>query len=179
MPRLEKFSEKSWRALLSQNLTWRGLESEEDDAPETIWETIRERERERERERRRRVLNNINIKIREEWYVCIKNAWTCDMQQYKHHELSPIQTYQHIWFQHIKHTSKMHEILWKCKCDAMHKQIGSFKHNPTQKLYKNLKNFENPQKTFKNPKNLGKKEWNAWWMREKGSYHRKKTTFGP
>ena len=36
----------------------------------------------------------------------------------------------------------------------MHKQIGSFKHNPTQKLYKNLNNFEKPQKTFKNPQKL-------------------------
>ena len=30
MPHLEKFSEKSWRALSSRNLTWSGVESEED-----------------------------------------------------------------------------------------------------------------------------------------------------
>ena len=30
MPHLEKFSEKSWRALSLRNLTWSGIESEED-----------------------------------------------------------------------------------------------------------------------------------------------------
>ena len=34
MPRLEKFSKKSWRALPSRNLTWEGVGSEEEDAPE-------------------------------------------------------------------------------------------------------------------------------------------------
>ena len=34
----------------------------------------------------------------------------------------------------------------------MHEQIGSFKHNPTQKFYKNLNNFEKPQKLSKTPK---------------------------
>ena len=34
MPRLEKFSEKSFQALSSQNCTWEGVGSEEEDAPE-------------------------------------------------------------------------------------------------------------------------------------------------
>ena len=62
MPRREKFSEKSLWALSSRNLTWEGVESEE-DAPErrgfrdgvdcfgAIKQTNREREREREREK--------------------------------------------------------------------------------------------------------------------------------
>ena len=30
----------------------------------------------------------------------------------------------------------MDETLWKYKCDAMHENIGSFKHNPTQNFHK-------------------------------------------
>ena len=74
-----------------------------------------------------------------------ENAWTYDMQQNKHHGLNPIQTYQHIEFQHWEHTSKMHETLWKCKCDAMHEHTWSFEHNLTQKFHKNLINLEKPQ----------------------------------
>ena len=44
----------------------------------------------------------------------------------------------------------------KCKCDAMHEHIGSFKHNPTQNFHKNFANFENPQKFSREPKNLGR-----------------------
>ena len=97
-----------------------------------------------ERERSKKVPISNSTKERKEWYVCMKNAWTCDMQQNKHHGLSPIQTYQHTRFYQIKHTSKMHETLWKCKCDAMHEHIGSFKYNPTQKFHKELNNFEKP-----------------------------------
>ena len=41
-------------------------------------------------------------------YVCMGNAWTCDMQNKLHHGLSPIQTYQHT---NKKHTSKCMTIL--------------------------------------------------------------------
>ena len=34
MLHLEKFSKKSWRAISSRNQMWRGVESEEKDAPE-------------------------------------------------------------------------------------------------------------------------------------------------
>ena len=108
-------------------------------------QTIQKREREREREVEK-YQSTIISKEGKEWYVCMKNAWTCDMQQNKYHGLNPIQTYQHTRFQHIRHTSKMHETLWKCKCDAMHEHIGSFKHNPTQKFHNELNNFEKPQK---------------------------------
>ena len=47
---------------------------------------------------------------------------------------------------------KMHEYLLKCKCDAMHDDLNSFKQKSTQKFCNNLINFEKPQKLFKNPK---------------------------
>ena len=105
------------------------------------------RERERERERSRKAPINRYIKRRE------KNgtyAWkmhdhvTCN--SLKHHEFSLIQTYQHTRFQQRNHTSIMYEILWKCKCDAMHEQIGSFKHNPTHQFWKTPKIFSKTQK---------------------------------
>ena len=49
-------------------------------------------------------------------------------------------------------TSIMHETLWKCKCDAMHEHMGSFKQKPTQTFHKNFINFEKPQKLSKTPK---------------------------
>ena len=98
---------------------------------------LRERERERERDRSRQALINKYTKKRKEWYVYMKNAWSCDVQQ-----RNP--------------TSIMHETLWECKWDAMHEHIGSFKQNPTQKFHKNLINFEKPQKSFKNQKPMYK-----------------------
>ena len=53
----------------------------------------------------------------------------------------------------------MHEILWKCKCDAMHEQTWSFKQNPTQKFCKNLINFQKPQKP--------KSKWMKWMIQER------------
>ena len=50
----------------------------------------------------------------------------------------------------------MHESLLKCKCDAMHEHLRSFKQNPTQKICKNLINFKNP-KIYQNPQKLGQK----------------------
>ena len=122
----EKFSEKSIQAFSSRNQTWEGLEStreeEEEEALERrgfrdgvdlclgAIEQLIERERERERERTNRKIPT-QININKKCYVCIKNAWTCGMQKKKHHGLSPIQSYQHTWFQHSKHTSIMHETL--------------------------------------------------------------------
>ena len=37
----------------------------------------------------------------------------------------------------------------------MHEHLGSFKHNPTQKIHQNFINFEKPKKKFQKPKNLG------------------------
>ena len=65
MPRLQKFSEKSFRASLSWNQTKEGVGSEEEDAPECkgFWDRANLRlgaieqtnERERERERIKKV----------------------------------------------------------------------------------------------------------------------------
>ena len=52
----------------------------------------RKREEQLEKSQAISIISNI-LKIR---YVCKGNAWTCDMQNKKHHGLSPIQTYQHI-----------------------------------------------------------------------------------
>ena len=49
----------------------------------------------------------------------------------------------------------MHESLLKCKCDAIHEYLGSFKHNPTQKFRQNFINFEKPQKFSRKTKNRG------------------------
>ena len=81
---------------------------------------------------------------------------TCKLKN--HHRLSPIQTHQHTTLQQSKHTSKMHETLLKCKCDAMNEHLGSFTQNPSQKFYKNFINFEKPQKFNKNPKVRSKSE---------------------
>ena len=54
------------------------------------------RRRGRERETIRKALNSSNIaSILKREYVCKGNAWTCDVQNKKHHGLSPIQSYQH------------------------------------------------------------------------------------
>ena len=45
-----------------------------------------------------------------------------------------------------KHTSIMHETLWKCKCNALHEHITSYKQKPTQKIHKILINFKKPLK---------------------------------
>ena len=92
MPRLEKFSEKSFRALSSRNHTWEGVGLEEEDALErkgfwdgvdlhlgAITQTI-SREREREREKQK---NTTNIKIKEYKELKVRmhvNAWACGMQ---------------------------------------------------------------------------------------------------
>ena len=87
MPRLEKFSKNSLRALSSWNYTWEGMVSEEEDAPEQrgFWDKVdfslgaieqltKERGRERNTQKSTNKIN-INIKINEGMY-----AWTCDMQ---------------------------------------------------------------------------------------------------
>ena len=51
----------------------------------------RKREEQLEKSQAISIISNI-LKIR---YVCMRNAWTCDMQNKKHRGLSPIQTYQH------------------------------------------------------------------------------------
>ena len=98
MPRLEMFSEKSWQALSSQNLTWEGVGSEEEDASKRrrFWDganlhlgamrRLFERKRERERETSRKVPINNNIKRKKRmvrmhekcinmWHVTIKTSW--------------------------------------------------------------------------------------------------------
>ena len=88
MPRREKFSEKSLQALSSQNQTWEGVVSEEEDAPEwnEFWDGLDFRlgaieqltkERGRERNTQKSTNNiNINIKIIESTYAWkFMNMW--------------------------------------------------------------------------------------------------------
>ena len=120
--RLEKFSENALWASSSQNRRERGAESEDEETSEwrefraevdlrlgAIDMTIVNRKRGRERKTIRKVLSNSNkTSILKREYVCMGNAWTCDMQNKLHHGLSPIQTYQHT---NILHTSKCMRIL--------------------------------------------------------------------
>ena len=109
MPRLEKFSENALKASSSWNQTLEGEGLEDEKAPEwrefragvdlrlgaintTNVNRIRGRKREEQLEKSQATLKISNIlKIR---YVCMGNAWKCDIQNKKHHGLSPIQTYQ-------------------------------------------------------------------------------------
>ena len=106
-PRLEKFFENALWASSSWNRRERGAELEDEEAPE--WRGFRagvdlrlgaidttnvNRRRGRERKKIRNVLSNSNItSILTREYVCMGNAWICDMQKKLHHGLSPIQTY--------------------------------------------------------------------------------------
>ena len=109
-PRREKFSEKSFQASSSRNRIWEGVGSEEDDAPERrgFWDevdlrlgaidttNVNKREREGRKRQSEKSQSNSNItSILKIEYVCMGNAWTCDMQKKLHHRLSPIQSYQH------------------------------------------------------------------------------------
>ena len=87
IPRLEKFSEKSLWAFSSRNRTWRGVGSEEDvpkrrgfrDGVDLRLGAVRrlsKRERGRETEN---IITTQHRKIEKKGYVCMKNAWTCDV----------------------------------------------------------------------------------------------------
>ena len=105
-PRLEKFSEN---ASSSRNRRERRAESEDKEASEwrgfqagvdlflgAIDMTNVNRKKGMERKKIRKVPSNSNItSILKRKYVCMGNAWTCDMQKKLHHGLIPIQTYQH------------------------------------------------------------------------------------
>ena len=69
------------------------IEGEEEDAPKRrgfrdevdfylgAIEQLTERKREREGDKQKST-NTFNInKIKKKWYICMKNAWTCDMQK--------------------------------------------------------------------------------------------------
>ena len=121
-PRLEKFSENALWASSSWNRRERGAESEDEEALEwrgfwvgvdlplgAIDTTNVNRKRGRERKTIKKVPSNSNkTSILKREYVCMGNAWTCDMQNKLHHGLSPIQTYQHT---NSLHTSKCMTIL--------------------------------------------------------------------
>ena len=108
-PRLEKLSENALWALSSRNYREKGAKSKDEEALE--WRGFRagvdlrlgaidttnvNRKRGREKETIRKVPKQFTIvRICEKKYICMENAWTCDMQKKLHHELSPIQTYQH------------------------------------------------------------------------------------
>ena len=173
---LEKFSENALWASSSRNRRERGVESEDEEAPK--WRGFRvgvdlcldvidttnvnkKRGREEKDNQKSPKKSNISSILKKE-YVCIGNAWTCDMQNKLHHGLSPIQTYQHT---NRFHTSKCMRILLQCICNAMYEVLSSFKHNPTQNCNNNSSILENP-KIFQKPQNLGFKTWNAWRLRD-------------
>ena len=122
IPRLEKFSENALWASSSRNQRERGTELEDEEAPEwrrfragvdlclgAIDTTTVNKKRGRERKTIRKVQSNSNItSILKRKYICMGNAWTCDMQNKLHHRLNPIQTYQHT---NRLHTSKCMRIL--------------------------------------------------------------------
>ena len=108
-PRLEKFSKNALWASSSQNWREIGAESEDEEALEWrgFWAGVdlclgaidttnvnRKRGRERKDNQKSPKQSNITSILKRE-YVCMGNAWTCDMQNKLHHGLSPIQTYQH------------------------------------------------------------------------------------
>ena len=109
MPRLEKFSENALKASSSQNRTLRGEGSEDEEAPK--WRGFRagvdlrlgaidttnvnrNKGRKRKEQSEKSQATSIISNILKRRYVCMGNAWTCDMQNKLHHGLSPIQTYQ-------------------------------------------------------------------------------------
>ena len=108
-PYQEKFFEKSFRAFSSRDRRWVGVGSEENDVPERggFWDGVDLRfgvinmtnvnKRERGKKETIRIApNSSNIaSILKKEYVCMGNAWTCDMQKKLHHGLSLIQSYQH------------------------------------------------------------------------------------
>ena len=54
----------------------------------------KERERKKRQSEKSQAASNISIILKRK-YICMGNAWTCDMQNKLHHGLSPIQTYHH------------------------------------------------------------------------------------
>ena len=121
-PRLEKFSENALWASSSRNWRERGAESKDKEASKrrgfqvgvdlrlgAIDMTNVNRKKGREKETIRKVPKQFTIvRICEKKYICMENAWTCDMQKILHHGLSPIQIYQHT---NSFHTPKCMKIL--------------------------------------------------------------------
>ena len=64
----------------------------------------------------------------------------------------------------------MHESLLKCKCDAMHADLNSFKQKSTQKFCEKLINFEKPQFFLKKSQKLGQNNEMYDKMSEMRSY---------
>ena len=108
-PHLEKFIENALWASSSRNRRERRAELKDEEAQE--WKGFRaevdlclgaidttnvnrKRGRERKDNQKSPKQSNITSTLKGE-YVCMGNAWTCDMLNKLHHELSPIQTYQH------------------------------------------------------------------------------------
>ena len=109
MPLREKFSEKALRASSSWNWICDGVGSEEVDAPERkgFWDGVdlrlgainttnvnEKRGRERDNQKSPKQFKYIKNILKRE-YICMGNAWTCDMQYKRHYGLNPIQSYQH------------------------------------------------------------------------------------
>ena len=109
MPHLEKFYKNALWASSSRNRREIGVESKDEEAPErkgfwagvdlrlgAIDTTNINKKRGREKETIRKAPKQFKYsKYIEMEYICMGNAWTCDMQGKLHHGLSPIQSYQY------------------------------------------------------------------------------------
>ena len=109
MPHLEKFSKNALWASSSWNQREIRAKSEDEEASErrgfragvdlrlgAIDTTNVNRKRGREKETIRKAPKQFKYsKYIEMEYICMGNAWTCDMHSKLHHGLSPIQSYQH------------------------------------------------------------------------------------
>ena len=102
MPRLEKFSKKSWQPFSSQNWMWKGVGLEEDALERRgFWDGVglrlgamlRLSKKGREGDKQKSTITTEYQKIEKKGYVYMKNAWTCDMQKKLRHGFNPIQTY--------------------------------------------------------------------------------------
>ena len=135
---------------------WSGLESKE-NVPEWrgFWDGVdlylgamcRLWEREREREISRKVPSQ---RVPQKWKRKCMYAWNV------HEHVTCKENYIMGSTQSNPNSTQvstiMHETLWKCKCNAMHEHITSYKQNPTQKFHKILKDFQKPQKFQEKPK---------------------------
>ena len=175
-PHWETFFEKSFQASSSRNRIKEGVGSEDEVEAlkhKGLWDradlrfgtidmtNVNKRENGK-KETTRKAPNNSNItSILKREYTYMGNAWTCDMQKKLHHGLNPIQTYQYT----SSSTCITQLNAWKYSYNAHGMQCMKFLRlnlqNPSKNCTKISLILKNP-KFWKNPKNLGFKEWNTW-----------------
>ena len=120
-PRLEKFSEKSWRAFSSRNRTWRGVGSEEDALEQRgFWDKADLCLSAMCRLSERETPSHQVLKYKEErGNVCMKNAWTCDMKKKFASWVQPNPNLSTHNFQHINtHLDARNIVKMHMECNA-------------------------------------------------------------